>query len=94
MSLCLSRLVRLTLSDTGSIFRLVLDSRFPEWNYLVLGNWITDSLKGIIWFPGYPGIGGSSTYTSDTNIEGIKCRELIIDDITLVKYLLYTYLLY
>ena len=27
----------------------------------VPGNWIPDSLKGIIWFPGSPGIGSSST---------------------------------
>ena len=47
-SLCLSRLVHLTLSTTGSGFRLVLDSRFPNEIIWFLWKLILDSLKGII----------------------------------------------
>ena len=48
------RLVWLTLLATGSGLRFVLDPVFYQWHY-------PGSLKGVIWFPGFPGIVSSST---------------------------------
>ena len=59
------RLVRLTLSATGSEFRLVLVTGFPYGEIIqVPWNWIPDSLKGVVRFPGSPGIGNSSMKSS------------------------------
>ena len=64
MSVCLSRLVHLTLSATDSGFHLVLYSRFPNEIIWFLWKLILDSLKGIIRCPGYLGIGSSITPSS------------------------------
>ena len=66
-SLCLSRLVRLTLPATGSRFRLVLDSGPFKGIIRVLENWIMGPLKGIIQFLGYPGIGSYITPSSGSD---------------------------
>ena len=52
--LCISSLVQLTLSDSGSWLCLVWISDSPKRILWFTGNWIMDPLNGIIRFPAYP----------------------------------------
>ena len=40
----------------------VFSRNTPKGIIQVPGNWVSDSLKGVVQFPGYPGIGSSSNY--------------------------------
>ena len=80
------RLVRLNLSATGSGFCLVLVPGLPTSIIQVPGNWIPNSLKGIVRFPGSPGIVRSSTFNVTSAIPWDKVKGKIMHLCMLVDF--------